>query len=89
MFLTFYNCLKEDFSAMAAPRHFRDAPAEIERLCPELTAMGSGYASVWGRDGICAQPGLDVIGGDRCSAFAERTTYYTIYISLIEFFSHS
>jgi hypothetical protein len=33
--------------------HFRDDPHTIEAMLPGLRAMGSGFASVRGRDGIC------------------------------------
>jgi hypothetical protein len=45
-------------------------PSDIERLCPGLTAMGSGYASVRAQDGICSHHDVYVLGNDSCPAFA-------------------
>jgi hypothetical protein len=50
-------------------RHFHGEPQEIERLCPGLTAMGSGYASVRAQDGICSYRDVYVLGNDACPAF--------------------
>jgi len=50
-------------------RHFRGGPQEIERLCPGLMAMGSGYASVRAQDGICSHHDVYVLGNDSCPAF--------------------
>jgi hypothetical protein len=53
-----------------ACRHFRNDPAQIERLCPGLTAMGSGYASTRAQDGICLRHDFYVLASDRCGDFA-------------------
>jgi hypothetical protein len=55
-----------------ACRHFRNDPAEIERLCPGLTAMGSGYASTRAQDGICLRHDVNVLASDGYGDFAKR-----------------
>jgi hypothetical protein len=53
-------------------RHFENAPQEIERHYPGMTAMSSAYGSTRGEDGICALRGLHVPITDCCADFQDR-----------------
>ena len=49
--------------------HFEDDPAVLEVAFPGLTAMGSGFASVRARDGLCRRHDRYLPASDRCASF--------------------
>ncbi|HEX4508398.1 MAG TPA: hypothetical protein VH722_21905 [Alphaproteobacteria bacterium] len=53
-------------------RHFRNDPAYLEEMFKGLTSFSSGYASVRGDDGLCAEHDLYLSPTNTCPRYAAR-----------------
>ena len=51
---------------------FDNDPARLERAFGNLAAMGSGFASVKDRDGLCRHRGIYLPAGETCSDHEAR-----------------
>jgi len=53
-------------------RHFRDDPAHLESACAGLASLGSAFAAVRGKDGLCEHHDRFVSADARCKDFQPR-----------------
>ena len=56
--------------------YFQNDPSFIEDAYPGLTTMGSGFASVRDRDGLCSYNQIYLSACDSCPSFTPRTAEF-------------